>query len=644
MVVQKLAYSALPLVMSNQPNADYMKTNPKSTVPLEPFVSDNTDSRVLRNPRVQVKRVDGDIERAPARVLTLCCVRAVTELPSLLTQTHRSTQHDKVITSIDWAPNSNHIVTASQDRNAYVWTQSPDPLTAHMVWKPTTLRPMFAGITMLSYLSISAIAICPFDPKSDWWVSRQLKKPSAPPSTGKEYCVIEVNARLSRSSALASKATGYPLAYTAAKIALGHTLPELPNAIPKWDLAKFTSQVDRKVGSAMKSVEEVMAIGRTFEESLQQAIRQIDPRYAGFEAYAKPEDLDYALSHPTDTRLFVIAYAFFDKRYTVEMIHELTKIDKTPAPSAISHDLMKQAKRMGCPDTRIAELVSASEGDVSTYRKALGVVPFVKCIDTLAAKFPAHTNYLACCRRATKTRTLDRSLPVQEEPDEYEQKQQQQAAPRQCASAALPTPSSDLDPTKDLEHDAEGTLALEGDPTEGENSHTPRLPSSMLFEQEHVARGIHEVMQSDKSVKSGAEAGSKSFNSADFQHTLKKLQQPDMPSNGPPAAFYPQVQLPPIYLPPLPPFSRTEYRSSYPNWIPDFYHNYAEELEFFDEAAASIGGRPPYSPVPPGTPYPYPFLHIRRGFVYPVAPTSACIVSASVYDPNVVQEQFRMQM
>lgn len=163
----------------------------------------------------------------------------------------------------------------------------------------------------------------------------------------KEYCVIEVNARLSRSSALASKATGYPLAYTAAKIALGHTLPELPNAvtktttacfepsldyivtkIPKWDLAKFSSQVDRKVGSAMKSVGEVMAIGRTFEESLQKAIRQVDPRWKGFEAYVQPEDLDYALSHPTDMRLFAIAYAMFNKNYTVDQLHDLTKIDK----------------------------------------------------------------------------------------------------------------------------------------------------------------------------------------------------------------------------------------------------------------------------------------------------------------------------
>lgn len=247
----------------------------------------------------------------------------------------------------------------------------------------------------------------------------------------KEYCVIEVNARLSRSSALASKATGYPLAYTAAKIALGHTLPELPNAvtktttacfepsldyivtkIPKWDLAKFSSQVDRKVGSSMKSVGEVMAIGRTFEESLQKAIRQVDPRYVGFEAYVKPEDLDYALSHPTDTRLFAIAYAFFEKHYTVEMVHELTKIDKwflykienivnthyalkdSGSVSAINKDLMHQAKRMGFSDVQIASLVKDSEGAVRAHRKSLGVTPFVKRIDTLAAEFPAHTNYL----------------------------------------------------------------------------------------------------------------------------------------------------------------------------------------------------------------------------------------------------------
>lgn len=148
-------------------------------------------------------------------------------------------------------------------------------------------------------------------------------------------------------SALASKATGYPLAYTAAKIALGYTLPELPNAvtktttacfepsldyvvtkIPKWDLAKFSSQVTRDIGSSMKSVGEVMAIGRTFEESLQKAIRQLDPRYTGFEAYVQPVDLDLALINPTDTRLFAIAHAMYNQMYTVEQLHHLTKVDK----------------------------------------------------------------------------------------------------------------------------------------------------------------------------------------------------------------------------------------------------------------------------------------------------------------------------
>ncbi|KAH8087839.1 carbamoyl-phosphate synthase [Cristinia sonorae] len=249
--------------------------------------------------------------------------------------------------------------------------------------------------------------------------------------TSREYCVIEVNARLSRSSALASKATGYPLAYTAAKIALGHTLPELPNAvtktttacfepsldyivtkIPKWDLAKFSSQVNREVGSAMKSVGEVMAIGRTFEESLQKAIRQVDPRWKGFEAYIQPEDLDRALSRPTDMRLFAIAYAMFNKNYTVDQLHDLTKIDKwflykidnivqtvhalkaAGSVENIDHELMKRAKCMGFADSHIAELVSSKEDTVRASRKSMGITPFVKRIDTLAAEFPAHTNYL----------------------------------------------------------------------------------------------------------------------------------------------------------------------------------------------------------------------------------------------------------
>ncbi|TFK74012.1 carbamoyl-phosphate synthase [Pluteus cervinus] len=247
----------------------------------------------------------------------------------------------------------------------------------------------------------------------------------------REYCVIEVNARLSRSSALASKATGYPLAYTAAKIALGHTLPELPNAvtktttacfepsldyivtkIPKWDLAKFSTQVNREVGSAMKSVGEVMAIGRTFEESLQKAIRQVDPRWKGFEVYIEPEDLDRALSRPTDMRLFAIAYAMYKKNYTVDQVHDLTKIDKwylykienivethraikaAGSVDKVDHELMMRAKRMGFADSQIADLVSTTEEVVRAARKSLGITPFVKRIDTLAAEYPAHTNYL----------------------------------------------------------------------------------------------------------------------------------------------------------------------------------------------------------------------------------------------------------
>jgi carbamoyl-phosphate synthase large subunit len=246
----------------------------------------------------------------------------------------------------------------------------------------------------------------------------------------RDYRVIEVNPRLSRSSALASKATGYPLAYTAAKLALGHTLPELPNAvtktttacfepaldyivtkIPKWDLSKF-QHVNREVGSSMKSVGEVMAIGRTFEESLQKAIRQVAPNYDGFEAYVAPEDLDNALSVPTDTRLFAIAHAMLVKGYDVEKLHDLTKIDRfflykldnivqihrqlkeLGSLSAVDKDLMQLAKQRGFSDKQIAGLVGCKEVEVRTARKALGITPFVKRIDTVAGEYPAHTNYL----------------------------------------------------------------------------------------------------------------------------------------------------------------------------------------------------------------------------------------------------------
>ena len=253
----------------------------------------------------------------------------------------------------------------------------------------------------------------------------------------REYRVIEVNPRLSRSSALASKATGYPLAYTAAKLALGYTLPELPNAvtktttacfepsldyivtkIPKWDLSKF-QHVNRETGSSMKSVGEVMAIGRTFEESLQKAVRQVAPNYSGFDSYVKPADLDHALRVSTDTRLFAIAYAMLERNYDVERLHELTKIDRwflyklenivsthrelrdRGSLAAVDVHLMRTAKRRGFSDLQIAQLVGSSEAEVRAQRKAQGVTPFVKRIDTVAAEYPAQTNYLYTTYNAT---------------------------------------------------------------------------------------------------------------------------------------------------------------------------------------------------------------------------------------------------
>lgn len=246
----------------------------------------------------------------------------------------------------------------------------------------------------------------------------------------REYRVIEVNPRLSRSSALASKATGYPLAYTAAKLALGCTLPELPNAvtktttscfepsldyivtkIPKWDLSKF-QYVDRQIGSSMKSVGEVMAIGRNFEESLQKAIRQVSPAYQGFDAYVSPADLDRELAVPTDTRLFAIAYAMLVKNYDVERLHKLTKIDRwflfklqnivdihrelerAEGIKSLDQDLLRTAKQRGFSDVQIARLIGADEDSVRAQRKALGITPFVKRIDTVAGEYPAETNYL----------------------------------------------------------------------------------------------------------------------------------------------------------------------------------------------------------------------------------------------------------
>ncbi|KAJ9195456.1 hypothetical protein DTO166G4_6243 [Paecilomyces variotii] len=253
---------------------------------------------------------------------------------------------------------------------------------------------------------------------------------------GLDYRVIEVNARLSRSSALASKATGYPLAYTAAKIGLGHTLPELPNAvtktttanfepsldyivtkIPRWDLSKF-QHVNRDIGSAMKSVGEVMAIGRTFEESFQKAIRQVDPRFIGFQG-DKFENLDEVLANPTDRRWLAVGQAMLHEGYSVDRVHELSKIDKwflyklqnivdcqnelkeIGSLFGIKEDMMLKAKKLGFSDKQIALCVGATEDDVRARRKSFGIRPWVKKIDTLAAEFPADTNYLYTTYNAT---------------------------------------------------------------------------------------------------------------------------------------------------------------------------------------------------------------------------------------------------
>ncbi|KAJ5787722.1 ATP-grasp fold subdomain 1 [Penicillium paradoxum] len=253
---------------------------------------------------------------------------------------------------------------------------------------------------------------------------------------GLDYRVIEVNARLSRSSALASKATGYPLAYTAAKIGLGHTLPELPNAvtktttanfepsldyvvtkIPRWDLSKF-QHVNRDIGSAMKSVGEVMAIGRTWEESLQKAIRQVDPRYLGLQG-DKFDDLDETLRNPTDRRWLAVGQAMLHENYSVEKVHELTKIDKwflykiqnivdcnnelkeIGSLFGLKQEILMKAKKLGFSDKQISLLVGSTEDDVRARRKSFGITPWVKKIDTLAAEFPADTNYLYTTYNAT---------------------------------------------------------------------------------------------------------------------------------------------------------------------------------------------------------------------------------------------------
>lgn len=254
-----------------------------------------------------------------------------------------------------------------------------------------------------------------------------------------DYRVIEVNARLSRSSALASKATGYPLAFVAAKLGMGYGLFELKNSvtkttsaffepaldyvvckIPRWDLSKFRG-VDKELGSSMKSVGEVMAIGRNFEEAIQKGLRMIGQGMHGYveNKELKIDDIDAALREPTDKRIFVISKAMH-KGYTVEQIHELTKIDcwflnklkhiidideclKKSNINTLSKEKLHEAKVYGFTDFQIARAVGLEDESPSMHhamlvvrnlRKGYGIVPVVKQIDTLAAEYPAQTNYL----------------------------------------------------------------------------------------------------------------------------------------------------------------------------------------------------------------------------------------------------------
>lgn len=249
-----------------------------------------------------------------------------------------------------------------------------------------------------------------------------------------EYCIIEVNARLSRSSALASKATGYPLAFVAAKLCLGIPMTEVINAvtkktqaafepsldyivtkIPRWDMAKF-DKVSREIGSAMKSVGEVMSIGRTMEESLQKALRMVDPSVEGFQPldrFETMEALKQELEVPTDRRIYAIAQALHEKTLSVQEIHDITKIDQwflrrlenivktwdemeKTSLAEITPELMLEAKKNGYSDKQIGGIIEngASEDSVRSKRIGYAIEPVTKQVDTLAAEYPAATNYL----------------------------------------------------------------------------------------------------------------------------------------------------------------------------------------------------------------------------------------------------------
>ncbi len=262
-----------------------------------------------------------------------------------------------------------------------------------------------------------------------------------------DYRVIELNARLSRSSALASKATGYPLAFVAAKLGLGYGLDEIQNSvtkctsaffepaldyvvckIPRWDLGKFDG-VSKLIGSSMKSVGEIMSIGRTFEEAIQKGMRMVGQGLHGFVGNTLDiPDVDYELHNPTDKRLPAIAEAF-DMGYTIDQLHDITKIDKWflfrlqnihkvknrlaayDKLEDLPQDLLLQAKKMGFSDYQIGKLVLKEEGInphdkaslVRKLRKGYGILPVVKQIDTMAGEYPAQTNYLYLSYNGSKT-------------------------------------------------------------------------------------------------------------------------------------------------------------------------------------------------------------------------------------------------
>ncbi|MDE5806574.1 MAG: carbamoyl-phosphate synthase large subunit, partial [Muribaculaceae bacterium] len=260
-----------------------------------------------------------------------------------------------------------------------------------------------------------------------------------------DYRIIEINARLSRSSALASKASGYPLAFVAAKLALGYTLDQIgemgtPNSayvapsvdymivkIPRWDLSKFVG-VDREIGSSMKSVGEIMSIGKSFEEIIQKGLRMIGQGMHGFVGNNDIhfDDLDSVLSHPTDLRIFAIAQAL-EEGYTVDRIEQLTKIDKWfierlanivrykgvlesyDKIEDLPEDVMREAKRLGFSDFQIARFVENPSGNmesdilrVRNHRKKMGITPAIRRINTVASEYPELTNYLYATYGATE--------------------------------------------------------------------------------------------------------------------------------------------------------------------------------------------------------------------------------------------------